>query len=309
MSGGTHALTGGFTACVALAAAWASSANGATNAPLAGVSFDRLMGSLQTYGNTGERRQEKAAARVEWERRGPEALRYLVAQAHVKNTWMRILLEQTVEKLKPDEAAPVLAAFLAVERMEVRKAAAYYLGWYDVPAYAEQVAPLLADRETAGAAMRTLGKWKQTAYLPRIVPYLSDDDERRRIAAANALHDMRDPRGVPALVPVLGDPVFTVRQAAGRALAVLGPDAERALLQGLETATRQALRERCAVLAKLKSVRAVRPLRSLLRHADPAVRADAARALLVLAPGDAMRWIAASPASGSVTASGGVTLR
>ena len=189
--------------------------------------MDELVYHAQRYGNTAERREMKARAREELFTRGADSLRYLMGQVHIENVMVQVLTQQIVEQLKAEEAAPVLLDFLDNPRARTRKLAAYFLGFYDTPQYADRVTPLLADDEAAGAAIRTLGKWHIKSAVPAIVPFLSHGKEARRIAAANALRDIGDPVPLPELEKALNDPYFTVRETAARAIRALKtPDAE-----------------------------------------------------------------------------------
>ena len=196
-------------------------------ADLKSAPMDELVYHAQRYGNTAERREMKAHARDELFARGADSLRYLMGQVHIENVMVQVLTQQIVEQLKAEEAAPVLLDFLDDPRARTRKLAAFFLGFYDTPQYADRVTPLLADDEAAGAAIRTLGKWRVKSAGPAIVPFLAHEKEARRIAAANALRDIGDPTAVPALEKALNDLFFTVRETAARAIRTLKtPDAE-----------------------------------------------------------------------------------
>lgn len=183
--------------------------------------MNELVYHAQRYGNTAERRAVKALARDELFARGAESLRYLMGQVHIENVMVQVLTQQLVEQMKAQEAAPVLLEFLDDPRARTRKLAAYFLGFYETPEHADKVIPLLADDEAAGAAIRTLGKWRVKSAVPEIIPFLSHEKEPRRIAAANALRDIGDPAALPALEKALNDPYFTVRETARRAIRAL----------------------------------------------------------------------------------------
>ena len=130
--------------------------------------------------------------------------------------------------------------------------------------------------------MRTLGKWRVKKAAPEIIPFLRHPREVRRIAAVNALRDIGDASIVPELMPLLGDDMFTVREAAARALSTMGREAERALIEALPESKGAARRHIIRTLGVMKSRRGVKPIRRLLEDADPAVREDAGNALAAI---------------------------
>lgn len=262
---------------VSLAAFCLGNSSGAT--AHSGESFDQLMVKLQRYGSTPLLRQEKAEAKAELFRRGGTSLHDLVTHAHIRNMWIHVYTEQLVRELKANEAVPVLLDLLTAERAECRKMAAYWLWQYDAPEHADKLFPLLDDPYTAGAAMRTLGKWRCRNALARIMTYLQDDDERRRIAAANALRDIGDPEAAAALIDAIGDDTVTVRKVAARALVALGADALEAVKSAAENAHGVRQRELVLVLGQLETKKALKPILAALKDADTALQRDAVRAL------------------------------
>ncbi|MGD9873333.1 MAG: HEAT repeat domain-containing protein [Kiritimatiellia bacterium] len=187
----------------------------------ASMGFDELMLHASRYGSTELKRERKAAAEKELFSRGPEALEYLINRADIENVSFGVYIQLLIERLPPEESAPVLLSALDSKKKEVRKMAIFFLGFNSLPQYADRVFPFLQKEYEAGVAMRTLGKWGVREAVPGIIPYLRDSDERRRIVAANALHDIGDPLAIPALRAVKRDRYFTVRRAVERALKKL----------------------------------------------------------------------------------------
>jgi HEAT repeat protein len=254
------------------------------------ASLEELFFHAQRYATTELKKKNKQRARETFFARKGEALDYLMSRIHTENMGYAILGEQLTRELKAEEAVPVLIRHVKSEHARTRKMAAFLLGFHEAPQEVERLLPLLDDEEAAGAAIRALGKWRVKDALPRIVPFLTHKDERRRVAAANALRDIGSPEAVPHLAGALQDRVFTVRRTAGRALAALGEPAERYLLEALPRADRVAQREMIRILGAMKSQKAVEPLRGLLRHEEALVREDAVRALCEIAPDRAGEW-------------------
>jgi HEAT repeat protein len=255
------------------------------------ATFDELLQKAVRYGDTAEKRAEKAKARAELFAGGPAALDGVMARIHIENVMISVLAQELVEKMDAAAAVPVLLAHTKAERSVTRKMAAYFLGFYEAPAQAKALIPLLADEETRGAAIRTLGKWRVADAVPQIRNHIRDSDERVRVQVVNALRDIGDPRGIPALIETLDDPVFTVRNAAGRALVTMGSASVGPLLAALPEAREPALRQIIRYLGMLGSPKALDPLKGFLKHPDKLVRSDAAASLKMISPEKAVSWL------------------
>jgi HEAT repeat protein len=253
--------------------------------------FDEMLVQAVRYGDTAEKRAQKAAAREALIAGGAASLSNAMAKIHIENVMISVLAQELVERLDADAAVPVLLGFAKSDRPVTRKMAAYFLGFYQAPREARAVIGLLGDEEARGAAIRTLGKWRVAEAVPQIRNYIRDPDERVRVHVVNALRDIGDPRGIPVLVEALDDPYFTVRNAAGRALVTLGAASVGPLLDALPKAREPSLRQIVRYLGILGSPKAVEPLRGLLKHPDLMVRSDAAAALKILSPEKAVGWL------------------
>ncbi|MCB1101520.1 MAG: HEAT repeat domain-containing protein, partial [Kiritimatiellae bacterium] len=155
------------------------------------------------------------------------------------------LAMELAESYRLTEMTALLRGYLDSEDPTTRKLAVYFLSFQDRE---EDLVPVLIgllDNETSrGGAMRTLAAWRVVEAAEPVELFLEDGRERIRIAAANALRDLGQARSAPALIRALGDPVFTVRHAAARALVVLGEDALPVIDAALDPAdprTRQIL--------------------------------------------------------------------
>lgn len=274
--------------CAGSAAAAAPAALDATNAPL-----ESLLSWAQREGSTPLKRANREAARAELFARGPESMRFLLARLDWKNdTVHQLLYEMVLGRVGADTCTPVLVESLAAESVDTRRGAAYFLGFVPAPADVGPLLPLLENELTAGAAARTLGKWKRAEAVPAILPLLRHEKEPRRVLAVNALRDIGDARAIPGLVEALNDPVFTVRKAAARALATFGEPAVEALLAAAPSSRGVQRREIARALGTMRARPAVRTLREWLASPDDAgLRRDAAAALLAIDPRRAPRWV------------------
>ncbi|MFH0879315.1 MAG: HEAT repeat domain-containing protein, partial [Lentisphaerota bacterium] len=249
------------------------------------ATLDDLIFHAQRYGNTPEKQRRREQATAELMARGTNSLRGMMGMVHLDNVMLQVLTQQVAESLKPEAAEPVLMEYLDSPRDRTRKIAAFFLSLYDHPTdsnYAGRLVLMLEDDESAGAALRALGKWRVKKATDRIIPFLQHEKELRRVAAANALRDIGDPAAIPALVKALSDPYFTVREASARALSTLGEPAESALLALLPGASEPALRHSIRTLGVMKSGKAVPVLQKMIQDSDPWVRFDAERALALI---------------------------
>ena len=250
---------------------------------------EMLLQDAVRYATTPAKRDRKEEAHEELMKRGAEGLRLVMRFVHTENIGVQGLAFEMVEKLDDRPVASVLVDFLGDEHPQTRQMAAWLLGFCDTPEYAGAVQALLADEKACGAAMRTLGKWKVRNAAPAILPFVKHERETRRVAAINALRDIGDLVAIPALLEALGDPYFTVREAAARALGSLGAPAEKALLRELPGAEDPARRHIIRTLGVMRARRAAGALRRLLKNPDPFVREDAVESLKQMEPGRGIR--------------------
>ena len=251
------------------------------------TSYDALFLAATRYGNTEARRAEKESAREELFRRGPATLREIMDRFHMENVMLQVLAVELVrDRLPGPEAASVLMEFQDDERLNVRRGATYLLGFCPPTDPPARLLTLLREDQTRNAALRTLGKWKVEEAHPEIRRLLREGEkERTRVLAANALREFGDKQDLSILIEALGDPVFTVRNTAARAIASFGRAAHRPLLKALPESTGVARRQIVRLLGELRVDSARRPLRRLLEDADTGLRTDAGRALRELEDG------------------------
>lgn len=249
--------------------------------PAAEPDIEELLYRATRYGNTEQRRAEKEAAREALFALGPQALREVMARAHLENVMLQVLAFELVEQRVPAETgAPVLADALASTNATTRRIAAYLLGFY--PRAEPQVPALVAMLNTEAernAALRTLGKWKVRAARKPARELLRATNERTRIVAVNALRDIGHEDDLPALIDALADPAVLVRNAAARAVAEQGWRAHRPLRRALDDSSGVQRRQIVRLFGVLKPSFVTRDLMRLLEDEDPGLREDAVWAL------------------------------
>jgi HEAT repeat protein len=254
-------------------------------------------GEMVSYACAASLTNEKIAlsrkAFDEIKRRGPEGIQALMDHMHIKNIVVRVHADNIIRRNKDPEFVPVLLSYLDSEHQRTRKYATYLLGYYELPEHADKLWPLLENDETENAAIRSLGKWKVFAAIPRILPYLQHEKEIKRILAVNALRDIADPATAGPLIVALSDPVFSVRMTAARALSALGEEAQVDVLTALDTAEKPARRLLIQVLGDRGDATAIPRLQRYLSATNVQVVAEAANALRVLGQTNTVKaaWI------------------
>lgn len=243
------------------------------------MTSDELLVIASRYGSTQEKRDQKKAAREILFARRSDGFRAVMAQAHLENVGVQVLAQEFVDLLPASNSVPVLLDTLKTTPTNTHKLATYFLGFNKTPEHADIIMPFLADERLRGVTIRTLGKWGITSAVPVITGFLSSTNERIRVASVNALRDIGDTAALPALVKSMGDPVFTVRNAAQRAVLAFGKDAGEPLLDALPQAQPPQLRLIIQSLGELKVKQTAKKLKPFLTHPDPLVRQDVENAI------------------------------
>lgn len=240
---------------------------------------DELVFTATRYGTTEAKRHDKELAKTELFARRGAGLRLLMERIQFENIMIAVYAQEMVEQFPSDEVVPVLLDFVDAAPTNTRRSALFLLGFHPAPEQADRLRPLLTDDALQGVAARTLGKWKDTNAVPRLIQLLRSPKERIRVTAANALRDVGDARAVIPLRSALNDPVFTVRNTAQRALVSFGERAVDPMLEALADAKPPARVLLIEALGELEVTRARRALTHLRKSADPAERAAIERAL------------------------------
>ena len=248
----------------------------------ANMPMEELVVHANRYGSTKEKLTRKHAAQEELMNRGTESLEYLINRTYIKKMCLGIFSHQLAERLSAEEAMPVLLDALSSEHENVKKSAVYFMSYYYTPENAEAIQPYISNEKLAGVTMRTLGKWHATNAVPEILPYMHHEKERLRIVAVNALRDIGDPIAIPELVIALGDPVFTVRNTAARALETMGQPAEPALLEAYKQAGIIQKRQILRTLSDLRSTNALPLIEAARSASNGGLQEDAKRAYQIM---------------------------
>ena len=250
----------------------------------------------------GSAREKVRRARAALIAKGAEALDYIFAEKLATQEGLEFRAISALARAHPDSfAARALAQLPQAEEAELRNVIAL-LGEIQWEPAVEPLGALLEQEAYESHWTRTvhaLGRIGSLDGAPAVRPFVSADEERRRIYALAALASMRDSVSIPEIAGALSDPLLTVRAAALRALrpfgaAAAGPlCAQLARKSGHRLAQVRALGELAVALrdssdaASLAARRCARralmaELERPLEASAPATRAAAAEALLAL---------------------------
>lgn len=174
---------------------------------------------------------------IESTRRGRKALMTKGAAAAVwaiehkldsQNSLERIPLEQLI-KAYPDTSGPLLIKKLDVKNGRfILSTAAAMLGTIKWKPAVEPLLDMLDEKEAEksfNSIIGSLGEISDKKATARLIKFVKDEKERRRMATLGALKSLKDTTSIQAIVETLGDRVFTVRSSAWDAAVGFGPSA------------------------------------------------------------------------------------
>ncbi|MGI5992664.1 MAG: HEAT repeat domain-containing protein [Methanosarcina sp.] len=191
------------------------------------------------------------------------------------------------EYLQDPDAVPYLVEMLDDGASEVRKEAAFALGFYNKPEEAVRIEqPLInaladSEPEVKEAAVRSLGRIKSKESIPYLEELLQDNNQNLQIAAIEALGKIGEPEAVDALTPLLENKKWKVRTEVVVALVEIGgPEAVNSLISLLGDENYRVRQGAAEGLGKFGDQRAVEPLlKALETERERDVRAAEVRAL------------------------------
>jgi HEAT repeat protein len=144
---------------------------------------------------------------------------------------------------------------------------------------AEALKPLLAEKDfwLQHNAVEALARWGNAEDAAAVAPLLQEENHGLRWPAIKALGQLKGPVAATALVKHLAN--AQDRGFTGDALKQLGPDAEPALIAGVEDADTTVREKSCEVLGSLGTRRCVAALEKAGGDPEPRVAQAARHAL------------------------------
>jgi HEAT repeat protein len=227
--------------------------------------------------------QRPIAARMRaadaFERLGTEeAVKALLALQKDPEIRMREHVTQKLITLAPKYPQPLLDALKDADS-NVRAGAAKALATLGEPIVPKLVEALKdgGSRAAASDALSRIGK----VCTPQVLPLIDEEDEALRIAVAELLGKLGDPRAVPALLRHQDDSPAVRRTVIGALAAIAHSSAEDALLRALNNPEDDgdARAQAAVALGKIASARGVATLVRALSDEDLIVRSAAVGAL------------------------------
>lgn len=235
----------------------------------------------------GDRELGDSAANAVGNLGGKEAVEKLLGLLDSRDSNVRINSICALRQIHDPIAIPYLIEMLNDKVPEVRKEAAFALGFFIEPEEAAQTElPLIdalgdSEPEVQEVAVRSLGKIKSKDSIPYLEELLQDNNQNLQIAAVTALGKIGDPGAVDSLTHLLEYEKWQVRKEVVDALVETGDSGAVGPLISLLGDENYRVRQ-CAAdgLGKLGDQRAVEPLiKALEIEREREVRVAEVRAL------------------------------
>ena len=135
-----------------------------------------------------------------------------------------------------------------------------------------------AVRRVAISSLCSICDPRSTDLLVEVLSQTRDDGEVRA-RSARALSVIGGPKAIATLTGALGDLDLKVRTSVISGLQRIGAPAVKPVMAAISSGSSDVRRAGAAVMERIDSPEAVPPLLQLARHADPKIRASAARGL------------------------------
>lgn len=185
----------------------------------------------------GNARETVKRGRKALNAKGMEAVEWVLSNKLDSKSGLEHRAIEELFKTIPDSVAPrLLDLFPTLEEEQPLK---NVIAWLAVLKSEEAVDPLLkllrkksdmADK-VRRSVMSALGQIGDVKAAEPIAKFVTDDKERNRLAALNALSTLKSIPTVPSAIKGLDDPLFTVRSAAIGAVAAFGVEAVPLLIK------------------------------------------------------------------------------
>ncbi len=253
----------------------------------AGFEWEGRLGRLERELQTGDARSRRDVVRRMAAYPADEVAQPLLRALEDPEVAVRLEAARTAGEVGLEAAVPVLREWMEAPDADIRAAAARALGAIGDPRPVGSLVRALGDSSASvrRAAVKALARLGADPEIGRSVAVpllarLDDDDAEVRIAAAEALASMNDPRAVVPLVGRARDSAPEVRVAVYRALGELADRrAAAALIQSLRDDDENARLAAIAALGRMRASSATPALRELAASRDARVAQAAVVAL------------------------------
>ena len=168
-----------------------------------------------------------------------EALPILINCLESKNNDVLADISKTLLSFK-DEALPYLVRALSSDRWHIRQGASFALGKLGANSLNKLMAMVPQNEEDVDYWMvQTLSHMGSEA-VQYLVKVFKHPNQKIRIAAIRAAQNIKDPRMVTALLPMLDEPAWPVRKAAYDSLEEIYECNEQAVAEALDSSSDEA---------------------------------------------------------------------
>ena len=164
-------------------------------------------------------------ATAELLKRGPEAVRALIAALTDEHPRLRAEIAHMLGRIKDRTAGVSLVGLLKDSEASVREAAAEAIRHVADGATLAELVRLLEDPTHRDTAAAVLGRLKDPGALEPLVAMLKSPDPTARLLAAKALDQLADPRSADAWIEAMASP--DLREIAARSLKRISELRER----------------------------------------------------------------------------------
>ena len=146
-------------------------------------------------------------ATAELLKRGPEAVRHLIAEGlSAENGALRSEAAKMLGRIKDRTAGVPMVHLFKDPDPQVREAATEAIGHVADTLALRALVQLLEDEATCDVAAEVLGRLKDPAAMEPLVAMMKSQDPTARRMAAEALEQLADPRSVDAWIEAMGYP-------------------------------------------------------------------------------------------------------
>jgi hypothetical protein len=271
----------------------------------AGITVDRVF-EVASLWEVGDNRDRVRHARKRLIDMGMDAIVYIVSNKMDTKFSLELRTIEEVAKAHPDSIEPLLLELLQDDNRYRRANAVWLLGQIASKGSVDHLMAMLEEKRNfkfRHTVINALGEIKQKKATASIVPFLEDEKERVRIAAARALGEIEDPDAIPALLHAFEDRYFTVRLASENSMVAIGTPAVEPLLEMVNKNERKKLlfhaiaalgriaEGQDPVIQRSERLRIKGALIPYLDHGEKAMRAQAVGALARFGDADVLRLL------------------
>ena len=219
-----------------------------------------------------------------------EALPILISSLESKNNDVLADISKSLLSYK-DEALPYLIKALSSESWHIRQGASFALGKLGANSLNKLMAMVPENEEDVDYWMvQTLSHMGSEA-VQYLVKVFKHPNQKIKIAAIRAAQNIKDPRMVTALLPMLDEPAWPVRKAAYDSLEAIYDCNEQAVSKALDSSSDEARFWIIKLLAQKPSPDMVSKFAQIVETSPMESKIEAIKALAMIETSEAHRLL------------------